>query len=93
MTNYVAYVKKYGSSDFNLIYLTFELCGVLLENKLIKIDFLDRVAHDHVVIMWEKMKPMIEDAKKVAGLRTLGAGTEYLYNEMKKREQKLQSKT
>ena len=88
MTDSVTYYKKHGTSDFNQIYLTFELLGILLENKLIKIDFLDRIAHDHVVIMWEKMKPIIEDTKKVSGLRTLGAGTEYLYNEMKKREQR-----
>jgi hypothetical protein len=90
MTDSVTYYKKHGTSDFNQIYLTFELLGILLENKLIKMDFLDRIAHDHVVTMWEKVKPMIEDAKKVSGLRTLGAGTEYLYNEMKKREQKSQ---
>jgi len=88
MTDWATYHKKHGSSDFNQVYLTFELLGVLLENKLISIYFLDRVAHDHVVLLWEKMKPMIEDARKLLGLRQLGVGTEFLYNEMKKREQK-----
>ena len=90
MIDWNTYRKKHGSSDFNVVYLTFELFGILSEKKLVKIDFFERIGHDHVVFMWEKMKPMLEDARKTLGLQQLGVGTEYLYNEMKKREQKLQ---
>ena len=88
MTDWESYRKKHGSSDWNIVYLTFELFGILVQDKLVNIDLFERTGHDHVVFLWEKMKPMIEDARKTLGLRQVGVGTEYLYNEMKKREQK-----
>jgi hypothetical protein len=37
--------------------------------------------------MWEKMKTLMEDARKVWNEPKVAHGFEYLYNEMKKREQ------
>ena len=87
MTDWKSYRKKHGFSDWNMVYITLELFGILVENKLLKIDFFERTGHDQFVFIWEKMRPMIEDARRTLGLRQIGVGTEYLYNEMKKREQ------
>jgi hypothetical protein len=41
---------------------------------------------------WEKVKPIIKGYRKASNQPTYLWDFEYLYNEMKKREQKLQSK-
>jgi len=40
-----------------------------------------------VIMMWEKLKPVVEGVRKTFGFPESYAWFEYLYNEMKKREQ------
>ncbi len=91
MTDWTSYVKKHGLSNFNRVTMTLEAMGTLFENGLIKIDVIDQMLHHNVVYQWEKMKPMVEEARKLYGMPKLLSSTEKLYVEMKKREQKPQS--
>ena len=59
--------------------------GSLLEKGLIYIDLVPFRA-GRVKITWEKIKPMIEVGRKRFNEPKFGYGSEYLANEMKKRE-------
>jgi hypothetical protein len=61
--------------------------------KLVDINLVDPFLRDHVYLLWEKAKPFVEDLRKTYPMPNQGIGLEYLYNEMKKREQKLQQST
>jgi hypothetical protein len=67
-----------------------ERIGVLLKNRLLDITLVSQLMT--VTDFWEKMKPLIEGIRKEEHNQNYYAYFEYLYNEMKKREQKLQSK-
>jgi hypothetical protein len=91
--DYVALREKHGSVRFftvdnNMVLSTFDEVGVLLMRKLVDINLVDPLLHDHTCLVWEKAKPFIEDARKRYRMPNMGAGLEYLYNELKKREQK-----
>lgn len=92
MTDWASYSKKYGTVDFNIMMSSFNALGLLLQKGLIDTGLVDEVLPNQVPDMWEKMKPLIESARKQSENPRLGFAFEYLYNEMKKREQKLQSK-
>jgi len=94
--DYVASGEKHGTVRFftvdnNMIIATFDEVGVLLMKRLLDINLVDPLLHDHTYLVWEKAKPFIEDARKTYRMPNMGAGLEYLYTEMKKREQKVQS--
>jgi hypothetical protein len=63
--------------------------GMLLHRGLIDIESVDELFGYRVAVFWEKLKPLIEGWRKQLNPR-VAEWFEYLYNEMKKREQKLQ---
>ncbi len=85
-----AYQEKYGLSDVNEIGWFFEGVGVLLRRKLVDIAVVDDLFSSPIKITWEKLKHIAEGERKQSGRPQIWEWWEYLYNEMKKREQKLQ---
>ena len=81
-----AYRQKHGLVEFNEVYLFFDQVGNLLRNGLIDINQVPFEA-GQVKVTWEKIKPWLEVARKRLNEPKMGQGSEYLYNEMKKREQ------
>ena len=75
------YVEARQAADF------YENLGVLVKRKLVDISL---VADIYSVDSWEKLKPWIEETRRRANNPKVYEWFEYLYNEMKKREQKLQ---
>jgi hypothetical protein len=65
----------------------FEALGVLLKNKLIDIRLVDDLFTGPSKWFWEKLKPIAEDTRKRFSYPQYAEHVEYLYNEMKKREQ------
>jgi hypothetical protein len=76
-------------ADINLIYAFFDEVGVLLKKGLVDMDLVESLIHGHAIRTWEKLKPMFEQGRKLRNDPKIAEGFEYLYNEMKKREQKL----
>jgi hypothetical protein len=91
--NYDEYVKKCGLGDYAQCATFFEGIGVLLQKKLIDINLVDALFSVPLKFMYERMKPIIEGNREQLHNQRVFEHFEYLYNEMKKREQKLQSKT
>jgi hypothetical protein len=77
------YAEKYGALEYNQVMALFDEVGVLLRRKLIDVDLVDDLFGDAVKRVKEKIKPL-------EGTDYERPAFEYLYNEMKKREQKLQ---
>ena len=94
--DYNDFVKKYSSPTgfadtpesiaLGTVNLLFEEIGVLLNRKLIDRGLVDDLFGYIAIIVWEKIKPLVEGWRKMTP-RTLQQ-FEYLYNEMKKREQR-----
>ena len=95
--DYSDFVRKYGSiTSGKPIYMAIRMIGafhegigVLLHRKLIDIGVVDELYA--VRVRWEKMKPLIEGLRKHFNEPALYEWFEYLYNEVQKREQTLQS--
>jgi hypothetical protein len=85
--DYDDYKEKYGFVEANEIYVYFDQLGRLLQKGLIDIDLLP-LENGQIRITWEKIKPILEGSRKKFNEPRLGKGFEYLYNEIKKREQK-----
>ena len=87
--------KKYGSVTpvrmgiFRIGWF-FNGIGVLLHKKLANIELVDDLFGYIVEWLWEKMKPIVEGDRKKFGHPEHLKWFEYLNNEMKKREQRLQ---
>jgi len=96
--DYDDFVEKYGpipslnpdTVAFRMISIFGEELGMLLRRGLIDPDM--TISIFSVGILWEKLKPIVEGVRKHFNEPRLFEDFEYLYNEMKKREQKLQSK-
>jgi len=92
--DYDDFVKKYGKfisknqvpRSFMMMGNFYEQIGVLLRNRLIDASLVDQLFP--VSTTWEKMKPLVEGMRKEYHDPTVFEWFEYLYNEMKKREQK-----
>jgi hypothetical protein len=67
----------------------FEGIGVLLYRRLIDISLVDDLFTAPVKMAWDAMKDNITELRKEYGQPTAFEWFEYLYNEMKKREQQL----
>jgi hypothetical protein len=63
----------------------YEGIGILLHRKLVDVNLIEELFP--VDAIWEKIKPLIEGARKQYNLPQLCEWFEYLYNELKKREQ------
>ena len=92
--DYSDYVKKYGRfgrfEAVSEVCMFFEGIGVLLHRKLIDIGLVDDLFSSLVKMTWEKMKPLAEATRKKLNRPQMGEYFEYLYNEIRKREQRLQ---
>ena len=96
--DYDDFVEKYGSpfaegpvqTVFVMVGNFFEGIGVLLKRKLVEIELVTELFA--VEMFWLKWKPLVEGTRKQFNNPQLLVGFEYLYNEAKKREQKLQQK-
>jgi hypothetical protein len=84
------YRKKYGSlADINQSIQVFSELGMLLRRRLIDTDLIDDlIGRQTVLTAYEKLKPLDEAYRKEQEAES--DSFHYLYNEMKKREQKLQ---
>ena len=87
--NYDQYLKKYGSGDYAQCATFFEGIGVLLQKKLIDINLVDALFSEPLKHMYERMKPIIEGNRGQFHSQRVFENFECLYNEMKKKEQKL----
>jgi hypothetical protein len=76
--------------SFNMFCLFFEGVGILLHRKLIDIKLVDDLFSIAIKSSWEKVKPIVEGRRKERNIPAYWEYFEYLYNEMQKREQKLQ---
>ena len=81
--------RKYSVEGYE-IGIFFEGVGVLLHRKLIDIGLVDDLFSSPVKMTWEKMKPLAEATRKRLNRPQMGEYFEYLYNELQKREQRLQ---
>ncbi len=81
--------RKYSVEGYE-VGIFFEGIGVLLHRKLIDIGLVDDLFSSFVKMTWEKMKPLAEATRKKLNLPQMGEYFEYLYNELQKREQRLQ---
>jgi hypothetical protein len=79
--------KKYGMAESTVVGMFFEGIGILLKRKLIDIDLVDDMFTTPIKWTWEKMKDITLEARKVRNQPESLEWFEYLYNEMKKREQ------
>jgi hypothetical protein len=82
-----SYRKEYGLQDVNKVGWFFEGLGVLLHRKLIDISLVDDLFSSPVKRAWEKLKPVAEGERNQTNRPQIWEWFEYLYNEMKKREQ------
>jgi hypothetical protein len=95
--DYSEFVEKYGTltsegpeqSAFLMGSMFLEGIGVLLHRKLVDVEVIRELFP--VETWWKKSEPIIKDYRKQTGLVATFEWFEYLYNEVKKREQKLQS--
>jgi len=93
--DYDDFIKKYGPwySDtevyiaFRMVGNFFQLLGILLLSELVDIDMVVKAFNLPIKTTWEKIKPLVEGGRKQMG-PALANHFEYLYNEMKKREQR-----
>jgi hypothetical protein len=91
--DYHEYVKRYGVADLFQVGSVFEGLGFLLHRKLVDKDLASLFTSSESLITWEKIKPIVEDARRQLGQRKVGeyipklVWWEYFYNEVKKREQ------
>ena len=68
--------------------LFFAEVGLLLRRKLADMGLISELFGPLAMGLWEKMKPIAEDARKQLNSPGFGSDFEYLYDEMKKREQR-----
>jgi hypothetical protein len=85
--------KKVGLREVNQVCLFFEGIGILLQRKLVDTRMIEDLFGGAIARAWIKMKTGVIKARRQLNDPTIYYYFEYLYNEMKKREQKLESKT
>ncbi len=88
-TSYSEMANKIGVT-YPATGLFFEELGILLHKRLVDISLVDDLFSGPIKRAWESAKPFVEEGRKQLNEPTYGEYFEYLYNEMKKREQKLQ---
>jgi hypothetical protein len=95
--DYDDYVGKYGSppsrgvfEDIWKVAWFFNGVGVLVQSKLADVELIDKLFGYMILGIWEGLEPIVGGFKKQStpGMRRALEWFEYLYNEMKKREQK-----
>ena len=98
--DYDGFVKKYGPvaseeteisqmwMDIDRIGWFFNLMGFLVKEKIVNIKLVDELLGYWVVKAWENIKPLVYGWRKQYNIPESYHWFEYLYNEMKKREQR-----
>jgi len=89
-TDLLEYRKKYGFVEANMVLTLLDQAGVLLRRKLIDVGLVKDLFGSTVIGIWGKYKPLFEEEERRLGRPHVYQAIEYLYNEMKKREQRLQ---
>ena len=85
--------KKFGLREVNQVCLFFEGIGILLQRKLVDTRMIEDLFGGAVARAWEKVKTGVIKARQQLNDPTIYYYFEYLYKEMKKREQQLQPAT
>ena len=93
--DYNDFVEKYGMPSpekpvwtaYMMVTNFFNEVGMLLHRKLISIETVDELFGFRVAQFWEKLKPLIEGMRKQLNPH-VARWFEYLYDEMKKRQQR-----
>jgi hypothetical protein len=88
--NYKDYENWWEWSDFIEVLIFFEGIGILLHRKLVDIKLADDLFSTLIKASWEKIRSVVEGVRKYHSSPQIAEYFEYLYNELKKREQKLQ---
>jgi len=92
--NYNDYLERYSGKPENTMLKIlgnyFEGIGILVSKKLVEADIVYNFWGDIIQSSWEKIKPLIADMRKDSGDLNMFVFWEYLYDEMKKRKQRLQ---
>jgi hypothetical protein len=96
--DYADYVKRYGTNAEvkaagSTVNFFFEGVGVLVKRKLISMGLVDDLLSTNILLTWEKRKSTVEGYRKKFSRPQAWEWFEYLYNEMKKREQQLAQRT
>ena len=81
--DYNEYVKKQGVVELLQVSTYFEGVGILLNRKLLDIDMAIDLFGEPIKIIWEKNEPILKEMHSDKCF-----WFEYLYNEIKKREQR-----
>jgi len=99
--NYDSFVKEQGpvtepselNTDIDRVGWFFNLMGFLVKEKIVHIRLVDELLGYWVIKNWETIKPLVYGWRKQYNIPESYHWFEYLYNEVKKREQQLASKT
>jgi hypothetical protein len=92
MHKYGSFLKFMESPDYAPYMMDhefFEGVGILLHKKLIDIELVDDLFSSPIIMIWEKTLPITKALREYFKRPQLSEWFEYLYNEMKKREQQL----
>jgi hypothetical protein len=84
--------EKRGLREINQVCLFFEGIGILLQRRLLNTRMIEDLFGGTVTRAWEALKIGVTKARKQLNDPSIYYYFEYLYNEMKKREQKVQAK-
>jgi hypothetical protein len=82
--------QKVGLREANQVCLFFEGVGILLQRKLVDTTMIEDLFGGVIARTWETVKTAVIKGRRQLNDPTIYYYFEYLYNEMKKREQKLQ---
>jgi hypothetical protein len=93
--DYDDFVEKYGAPNSEepvpvaiaTVLYVFEEAGVLLSKNLVDADLIDQLMGENILSTWTNLKPLIIEARKRLNRPRVWTNFEYLYNELKKREQ------
>ena len=103
--DYEDFVKRYGSfsaagnnpeqelelkESIGVVLTQMETMGLLLKRKVVDADLMYEIYP--AIRLWEKVKPIVEGARKELNDPELWRSFEYYYNEMKKEQKREQSK-
>lgn len=86
--DYDDYHNKYGMAEVTAVGMFFEGIGILLKRRLIDIGLVDDMFTTPIKWTWEKIKEQTLETRRVRNQPEILEWFEYLYNEMKKREQR-----
>jgi hypothetical protein len=86
------YLQKYGMKPeivaaLYTVTVFFEGLGLLVKRRLTSIDLMEDILSGPVQTTWEKIGILVVALRARSGRSSAGEWFEYLYNEMKKREQ------